>query len=358
MLPRIVPAIFIVLIFTVFIAGCAQKTETASAPPADSLSHPGDSTVAQAPKNPWVRFEDDELFTKLLPFDISDTVALRQWFPNYDSACDVMYYEDGTVWYKVCTYETKDGSFKVGVWDYDDNDPYRHYFYTIDATDPQIKFAKGIHAGMSKQDFLDAVNLNGHEDDNQFWAIEDTPGGCNWVFEFADEKLKSIDMRFAYDSMPKALVDFVSSWKEVSFKDVLITEGEDEVERAFYPCEARSYSFEVINVTVGDKEVEKYLLNVGMVQDSRTDTVEWVQKTDDGFLISAFNSWAGGEPYTVRVSFKDKDWTIADWDFTTFVTESYPESVYEEGCDGLEPGEEPGEEGGAEGGDEPGEEPR
>lgn len=338
MIPRHLSAIIVVLIFTVLYAGCAQKTETAAAPPADSLTHPGDTTaVAQTATNPWVRFEDAELFKKILPFDISDTVALKKWFPNYDSACDAIYYEDGSLWYRVCTYDN--GTFKVGVWDFDDNDPYQYYYYTIDATDPSIVLAKGIHAGMSKQDFLAAVNLTGHDSDNQFWAVEDAPGGCNWVFEFTDDKLKSIDMRFAYDSMPKALVDFVSEWKEVVFKTVEPeTEDGEEEERAYIACGARSYSFQVIDVIEDDKEVEKYLLDVGMVQDSRTDTVEWIMKTPNGFLISAFNSWDSQSPYTVRVSFRDDDWTLADWNGTMFVSPAnYRDPLYDEECDGEEP---------------------
>ena len=87
----------------------------------------------------------------------------------------------------------------------------------------------------------------------------------------------------------------------------------------------------------GDKEVTKHLLTIGMVQDSRPDSVQMIKRTDDGFVITALNSWAEQSPYSIRVSFRDNTWNLADWDGVLFAGDQYNGVVYRDECDGEEP---------------------
>lgn len=331
---RHLPAIIVVLT-----AACAPKQDQPSSS-RDSLATDTTSLTTKTElvdeRAVWKQFVDDDLFTKLLPFDASDTVALKKWFPDAAAdACDLFLKEDGTSWYKSCLYSN--GTFRLSFFDFFDNAPQRFYYNGIDATDPNVVLAKGIHAGMSKEEFLGLVDIPDlAPEDNRFWAFEeeDKPGEHYMLFEFVDDKLTTLDLRFEYDSVPNVMVDFMNTWTEINLYE---TEEEDSAPEAHVPCGPRTYQLEEITVTQGDKEVTKHLLTVGLVQDSRTDSVQMIRRTEDGFVITALNSWAGQSPYSIRVTLKDNTWNFAEWGDALFAGESYDGVLYRDECDGNEP---------------------
>lgn len=324
-------------------AACAQKQDQATAPidsvatkSADSVSI-GSTAPEPSTTIPWKQFVDNDLFTKLLPFDPADTAAIKEWFPNAQpDVCDVFENEDGTIWYKSCAYTSE--NFNVSYFDFFDNAPHRYYYNSIYSKDPNVVLSKGIHAGMSKDEFLSIVSIPGiTPEDNHFWAFEEEEreGEHYILFEFVDNRLEALDFRFIYDSVPNVLVDFMNNWTEINMQ---VTEGEDEdVTEAHVPCGPRTYQLQEIDAFEGGKEVAKHLLMVGMVQDSRIDSVQSIKRTEDGFVITALNSYAAQSPYKVRIRFKDNTWNLAEWNGVLFAGDSYDGVLYRDECDGEEP---------------------
>lgn len=327
MLPRLLPAVIILLT-----AACAQKQDSSSSA-ADSLVVDSVSTAAVPGQAPAViTFVDNELFTRFLPFDLDDPDGWRQWLPEESGECDGFDNEDGTRWYEYCSFGNE--RLSASFYEFHDSDPHRFYFFDVHTTDAGAVFAKGIHAGMSKREFLDAVKITDPKaaTTEAFSAVQE-PGGHTIFFQFEDDVLKSIDIKFDYEGgIPNTISSLVDNWTQI-----YVNEAEGQVEYRI-PCGPQGFALEEFYVDINpEKTVTKYLLTTDMVQDSRVDTVEWIRRTSNGFIISAFNSQNSQHPYTTEVVFKDEDWALAEWDNVMFGKSLYSGSAYRDECEGEEP---------------------
>lgn len=322
--------IIIVLLIAVT-AGCASKQEDTSTADSTALQAavPTGTTPVKAP--PALTFTDNDLFTKLLPFDPNDPNGFAEWFPDDDGDCEGLDNEDETPWYRLCAYNN--GSMAVTYYDFFDNEPQRFYFYEISCTDPKAEFAKGIHVGMTREEFIGAVNLTdpAAASSAEIRALQN-PGKHSIDYRFADDKLQSLTINFNYDSIPSTISDFDLNWTEV-----YLNEAEGMVE-TWIVCNPKSFVLEEITVADGPKEITKWLMTIGsgMVAETRTDTVEWIRKSGDGLLIRAYNASSEGS-YLTNVSFKDYTWDVAVWNGVLLGSSRFVQYAYTEKCDEEDP---------------------
>ena len=328
MLPRLLPVLFVFLLLA-----CApgqESTSTTDSLATDSLAI--DSTVAVADSTTEFQFDNNDLFVKPLPFELSDDKVLAKWYPN-GTTMDVGFdKEDGTPWYRYRDWKNEE--VEIDYYDYFDNDRQRFYFNGIVASGPSIEFAKGLKTGMSKEDFLKAFGLSDPAAalSNNIW-INQAPGEHRVNVVFKDGKVSYVKYIFDYgESAPNNIYTFLDDWTQIDESD-----GEGETEQTV-PCGPRAYGITEFQMPVGDQEVDRYTLLVGMVQDSRVDTIEWIRKSEDGFIIRAHNSYNSQSPYDLRVTFpKIDDWTVAEWGGTLFSISSHAENLFHFPCDGQEP---------------------
>lgn len=316
-----------ILLLIVLLARCAGKQESTAT--ADSTTVQASvPTEATSARQPALTFTDNQLFTKILPFDHTDPNAFAEWFPDDDGDCEGFDNEDGTPWYRLCAYNN--GSLAVTYYDFFDTDPQRFYFYEISCTDPKAEFAKGVHVGMSKAEFFEAVELNdpAAASSTEIQAHQD-PGKHTISYKFADDRLESLTINFNYDSIPKTIADLDYEWTEI-----YLNEAEGIVE-TWIVCNPRSFALEETTALYDGKEVKKFIMTIGrgLVNAPRTDTVEWIRRTGDGLVISAFNSTESQERYTTRFSFRDHRWDVADWDGSLMGNSNFVEFAYHEKCD-------------------------
>lgn len=269
-------------------------------------------TEIAAPVLKEFTFSDDEFLKKPMNLNLGDTASVRKIATSYAGFSASL--SDGRPWY---TFHAFDGAMKLSYYDFYDNNDRRFYLDDVATSDPAIMFSKGIHVGMSKDELRKVFKLEGPKSEEADVIIISTgnlnkvPGEYIGRFEFGEGLLKTVQLTYSYAEFPHLVTDLANSWTSI-----VENEGEGQVEQ-FQECEPFSFSLEEY-ILEGPEEITGYLLNKGMVMDSRTDTVRWIRSTGDGLMIMASNSQGFG-PYTINITFKDKDWNTADWDGKLFM---------------------------------------
>lgn len=291
--------------------GCAGSSRTDDSTTADSLAT--DTTAVAAVEQPSYTvytFENTAFINKPLDLDYTDSLNVKKKADVFLSHTQTYLMADSTPWY---TEVIMEGSIDISYLDFYKNEKRRYFPNRISTQNPAFVFRNGIQVGMSRDEFIQAFKIT-NELAKKATSIRVTDDKLSDAeFRFVGDKLNSISIEYAY--YPEDMItleDVCVGWQAIS-------EPEKEGDQMTRDCEGYSYSFSTEPIVFEDSET-KYvdLLNIGMVQDSQSDTIRAIRRTGEGFLIIAVNKYNENKDYVIEVIFKDKERNVATWNGDLF----------------------------------------
>jgi hypothetical protein len=303
---------------------CGGSSSTEHSDSTDSV--PASATTVTASSEPSKKdytFYNDGFLQKPLNTDLTDTKVLDKLFADYPNPYIVYFKDDGSVWYH---HINTLGPLAMESFYFPDEK--RLYIDYVTTNEESLVFANGIRVGMSRTDFVSVFKLDvARANDSERFVINSDSTLNEATFEFDGETLAKVSLTYNYDASnphPKTLYDLADSWTSI-----IINEGEGQTEM-FLACDYKLYN---LGTDGGPRMSKINTLIIKQGEETRTDSVTSIVRTDDGFIINtrdASNAWKPGK---LRLVFLEDDWSVATWNDRPFIISSLSEMIMEEPCD-------------------------
>jgi hypothetical protein len=306
------------LAFIAMACGQSSKQEAASAQSAS----PNIATSSSAPVKKDYTLYNEEFFQRPLITDLTDGTALNKLFADYSDPYTVYYNADGSVWYR---HVSTLGALSIECFYFPETK--QLYIDYINTSQEGLIFAYGIRVGMSRQDFVSSLKLDtaiARATDRV--VVNSESAQHEATFEFDGDRLATVTLTYNYDEanpLPRTLYDLADDWTSI-----VINESEGQTEM-FVACDYKTYR---LGTDGGPRLSRINTLMVSKEQESRTDSVTSIVRTNDGFLIhtrDASNEW---RPATIQVIFMNDKWSVATWNKQPFAINAVADIMAEEPC--------------------------
>lgn len=312
----------LVPIVSVIVVSCSPGQESSST--GDTLA--AATTTVAVDSSTAVMVVHNLLFEDPVAADLTKENPLQKWFPDGEQYSGGVDMTDGTPWFQC--YEFTSEGLTISYCDHFQNAEPRFYFRVINSTDPTFELGNGLRVGTSKDEFMKVLQLTDPKAavSNNI-VIMQQPGKHRANFSFKNGKINRIGMSFDYgENEPKRISTLFSEWTEI-----MEIPDEGEPERTL-PCRPGSYTISVVSGPKQTGEDPRYVLIKG--DNEQRDEIEWIRKSDEGFVIRAMNS-INSTPYTVNIVLRDNDpsWTSAEWDSTVYVHSDQTGGLRKQPCD-------------------------